>query len=54
MRSAKPEGLGPALHEPVHGGGAWDDNARNTRLSNRYWLAPDSRNFYTGFRCVGE
>lgn len=36
------------------GGGAWDDNARNTRLSNRYWLAPDSRNFYTGFRCVGE
>jgi formylglycine-generating enzyme required for sulfatase activity len=36
------------------GGGAWDDDARNTRLSNRYWLAPDSRNFYTGFRCVGE
>jgi formylglycine-generating enzyme required for sulfatase activity len=36
------------------GGGAWDDNARNTRLSNRYWLVPDSHNFYTGFRCVGE
>ena len=36
------------------GGGAWDDDARNTRLSNRYWLPPDSRNFYTGFRCVGE
>jgi formylglycine-generating enzyme len=36
------------------GGGAWDDDARNTRVSNRYWLAPDTRAFYTGFRCVGE
>ena len=35
-------------------GGAWDDDARNNRLSNRYSLAPDSRNFYAGFRCVGE
>jgi formylglycine-generating enzyme required for sulfatase activity len=36
------------------GGGAWDDDARNTRVSNRYWLTPDTRAFYTGFRCVGE
>jgi formylglycine-generating enzyme required for sulfatase activity len=35
-------------------GGAWDDNARNTRASNRYSLAPGSRNFYVGFRCAGE
>jgi len=35
-------------------GGAWDDNARNTRVSNRYSLAPGSRNFYNGFRCVAE
>ncbi len=36
------------------GGGARDDNGRNTRFSNRYWLEPGSRNFYTGFRWVGE
>ena len=35
-------------------GGAWDDNERNIRLSNRYSLAPNSRNFYAGFRCVGN
>jgi len=35
-------------------GGAWDDDARNTRLSNRYWLKPESREFYAGFRCVGN
>ena len=35
-------------------GGAWDDNARNIRLSNRYSLAPDSRRFYAGFRCVAQ
>ena len=35
-------------------GGAWDDDARNIRLSNRYSLAPGSRNFYAGFRCIGE
>jgi formylglycine-generating enzyme required for sulfatase activity len=35
-------------------GGAWDDNDRNIRLSNRYWLEPGSRHFYAGFRCVGN
>jgi formylglycine-generating enzyme required for sulfatase activity/lysophospholipase L1-like esterase len=35
-------------------GGAWDDNARNIRVSNRYSLAPDSRKFYAGFRCVSN
>jgi formylglycine-generating enzyme required for sulfatase activity len=35
-------------------GGAWDDNARNIRSSNRYSLAPDSRKFYAGFRCVAQ
>jgi len=35
-------------------GGAWDDNARNIRLSNRYSLAPDNRNFYAGFRCIAQ
>jgi len=35
-------------------GGAWDDNARNNRVSNRYSLKPGTRNFYTGFRCVGQ
>jgi formylglycine-generating enzyme required for sulfatase activity len=44
---------------PAHGveravrGGAWDDDARNNRVSNRLSLKPSSRNFYTGFRCVG-
>src|SRR5262249_26496199 len=36
------------------GGGAWDESPRNTRVSNRYWLKPGSRNFYAGFRCVGN
>jgi formylglycine-generating enzyme required for sulfatase activity len=36
------------------GGGAWDDDARNNRVSNRYSLKPASRNFYTGFRCVAS
>jgi formylglycine-generating enzyme required for sulfatase activity len=35
-------------------GGAWDDNARNIRVSNRYSLTPDSRKFYAGFRCAAE
>ena len=35
-------------------GGAWDDNDRNIRLSNRYRLEPGTRTFYTGFRCVGK
>jgi formylglycine-generating enzyme required for sulfatase activity len=48
-----PRGPSTGIYRAL-GGGAWDDSARNTRLSNRYWLAPGSRNFYTGFRCVGE
>lgn len=45
---------------PSHGeyrtvrGGAWDEDPKNVRLSGHYWLPPDSRTFYTGFRCVGE
>jgi formylglycine-generating enzyme required for sulfatase activity len=35
-------------------GGAWDDNARNIRVSNRYSLTPNSRKFYAGFRCIAE
>jgi formylglycine-generating enzyme required for sulfatase activity len=48
-----PTGPRSGMHRALRGG-AWDDNARNTRLSNRYQLAPDSRNFYAGFRCVGN
>jgi len=35
-------------------GGAWDDNARNIRVSNRYSLTPESRKFYAGFRCIAK
>ena len=35
-------------------GGAWDDNDKNVRFSNRYWLRPKSRFFYAGFRCAGS
>ena len=48
-----PTGPSSGTHRALRGG-AWDDDARNTRLSNRYSLAPDSRNFYAGFRCVGN
>ena len=34
--------------------GAWDDNARNIRVSNPYSLAPDSRKFYAGLRCIAQ
>lgn len=44
----------PSGTDRVLRGGAWDDNARNTRLSNRYSLPPDSRKFYVSFRCVGD
>jgi formylglycine-generating enzyme required for sulfatase activity len=45
--------LGPATGiDRVLRGGAWDDNARNVRLSNRYALPPDSRKFFAGFRCI--
>jgi len=55
---ARSEARDPA--GPVRGtqrvlrGGAWDDNARNIRVSNRYSLPPDSRKFYAGFRCIAK
>ena len=54
-RSEAHDPIGPSngTHRALRGG-AWDDNARNNRLSNRYSLAPDSRYFYAGFRCAGE
>jgi formylglycine-generating enzyme required for sulfatase activity len=54
-RSEARDPMGPSGGTyPALRGGAWDDNARNIRLSNRYRLPPDSRNFYAGFRCVGN
>ena len=51
--SRDPTGPGQGTQRTVRGG-AWDDDARNNRVTNRYSLTPDGRNFYTGFRCVGE
>jgi len=48
-----PTGPAHANYRAVRGG-AWDDNDRNIRLSNRYRLEPNTRTFYTGFRCVGK
>lgn len=48
-----PTGPENAKYRAVRGG-AWDDNDRNIRLSNRYRLEPGTRTFYTGFRCVGK
>jgi formylglycine-generating enzyme required for sulfatase activity len=48
-----PPGPSAGTHRVLRGG-AWDDNARNNRVSNRYWLPPDSRYFYAGFRCAGQ
>lgn len=33
-------------------GGSWDFNATLVRSTNRYWLTPDLRNNYFGFRIV--
>jgi len=48
-----PRGPGSGAYRALRGG-AWDDNARNIRVSNRYSLEPDSRKFYAGFRCIAQ
>ena len=35
-------------------GGDWNYNARNLRVSNRYWYRPEDRYVYLGFRCARE
>jgi formylglycine-generating enzyme required for sulfatase activity len=35
-------------------GGSWDDAADIVRRANRYWITPDYRNSYGGFRCARD
>jgi formylglycine-generating enzyme required for sulfatase activity len=35
-------------------GGAWNVFAGVLRVSDRYWVGPEYRNSYLGFRCAGN
>jgi formylglycine-generating enzyme required for sulfatase activity/tRNA A-37 threonylcarbamoyl transferase component Bud32 len=45
---------GPAPSQRVVRGGSWNSEASTIRVSLVNWIAGDSHNIDTGFRCVGE